>query len=127
MTPAGVRVIRERLGLTSARLAEILGVALRSVQKWERGEGMAIPAARVEQLHELERRTRLAVEQDVRELRIHADAGQRPPTVTTYENDEQYQKHDGGPWSASWHRAVVGRAVEIYGQPVIIQYPTDEG
>lgn len=124
VTPASFRVARERLGLTSARLAEILGVAGRNVQKWERGEGAGIPAARVAQLHELEQRTRTAVDQIARDLRAEARAARRPPTVTTYENDAQYQQHDGGPWSASWHRAVVARAVEIYDRPVIIEYPT---
>lgn len=38
MTPAELRAIRKRLGLTQTGLAARIGVHLRSVQKWEGGE-----------------------------------------------------------------------------------------
>jgi transcriptional regulator with XRE-family HTH domain len=38
MTPADLRAIRERLGLTQAELAERIGVTDRSMRRYESGE-----------------------------------------------------------------------------------------
>jgi putative transcriptional regulator len=37
MTPAGVRKVRKRLGLTQRQFAKLLGVHEITVAKWERG------------------------------------------------------------------------------------------
>ena len=37
MTPAELRAIRKRLGLTGAALAEMLGVTDRTIRRWEAG------------------------------------------------------------------------------------------
>jgi DNA-binding transcriptional regulator YiaG len=48
MTPAALRAIRKRLGLTQTGLARQLGVALRTVQSWEYGERrVSEPVARL--------------------------------------------------------------------------------
>lgn len=50
MTPADVRALRERLGLTPAQFARLLGVHPSTVSRWESGRryptGGAIPAMR---------------------------------------------------------------------------------
>jgi len=51
MTGDEVRRLRERLGVTQARLGEMLGVARNSVARWERGEmGIRPSAAKLLQL-----------------------------------------------------------------------------
>jgi hypothetical protein len=127
MTSAEFRVLRERLGLTAQWLAEFFGVGLRNVQVWDRGDRKPlVPAARAAAMYELERAARQQVDQLVAQLRGQEYVGHHTPTVRTYVTDEQYQEYDGGQWSAGWHRAVVGRAVEAYGHRVTILYMADE-
>ena len=48
MTPAEVREIRKKLGLTQLALAEIVGVSRRTVEHWEAGtRNISKPAARL--------------------------------------------------------------------------------
>lgn len=122
MTGAEFHVLRDRLGLTNAWVAEFFGVQIFAVQRWERGD-RPILEDRAAAMRELDRSTRLQVEEQVGQTRTLAKKGH--PTVQTYVTDEQYQEHDGGPYSASWHRALVGRAAAAYGGPVTIRYATD--
>ena len=129
MTSAEFRVLRERLGLTTNWLAQHLDVLNRSVQRWDRGDrAQTVPAEPARAMRELEQQARDRVDELVQQLHTQADSlsGQRLPTVTTYVTDEQYQVLNGGPWTASWHRAVVGRAMEAYGRPVVVHYATNE-
>ncbi len=51
MTPAALRQLRRRLGLSQAKLAALIGVAPNTVARWERGElGMKPTTARLIQL-----------------------------------------------------------------------------
>lgn len=53
MTPADFRQARKSLGLTQGQLAALMGVAHRTVQKWEGGErGIDPPAARLLQAYQ---------------------------------------------------------------------------
>lgn len=48
MTPADFRQARKSLGLTQGQLAKLMGVDIRTVQKWEGGErGIDPPAVRL--------------------------------------------------------------------------------
>lgn len=124
LTPAQFRVIREHLGVTSAWLADFFGVGLRSVQRWERGEGSPVPVPRVKALRALEQEAREQIDQIVADLKSQARTS-AVPAVQTYPSDESYRQHTGGPWSAGWHRAVTGRAIETYGRPATVAYPQD--
>lgn len=124
LTDAQFRVIRGHLGVTSAWLADFFGIGLRSVQRWERGEGSPIPAPRVKAVRALEQEAREQVDQMVADLKAQARTGALP-VVQTYPSDESYQRHTAGPWSAGWHRAVTARALEAYGRPATVVYPDD--
>lgn len=125
MTPAEFRVVRERLGLTTKWLAEFFGVQHRNVQVWDRGDRpQGVPTARAMALRELERAAGQQVGELGTQLRNQKRGGL--PVLRTYRLDSEYQEHDGGPYSAAWHRAVVGRAAEEYGGPVTIRYVADD-
>lgn len=47
MTPAELIAERERMGLTQARLAALLGVHLRTVSSWEQGRQAVPPFLRL--------------------------------------------------------------------------------
>jgi DNA-binding transcriptional regulator YiaG len=47
MTPADIIAARERMGLTQARLADLLGVHTRTVCSWEQGRRHAPPFLRL--------------------------------------------------------------------------------
>jgi DNA-binding transcriptional regulator YiaG len=121
MTAAEFHVLRDRLGVTIAWLAEYFDVQVFAVQRWERGD-RPILEARAAAMRELDRIARAYVEDLARELEAHAAR----PQIQTYLTDEQYQEHDGGPFSASWHRARVGRVLEVHDGPVTILYATDD-
>jgi hypothetical protein len=120
MTPADFRVIREHLGLTTAWLATHFDVAERSVQRWERAES-PVPGAVADEMRELERRTRDQVAELAKELAEMTAAGE-PAAVQTFFSDAEYRRQTDGTWTASWHRAMVGRAIEAYGRPATVEY-----
>lgn len=48
MTPAELRTLRKRLGLTQAALATRVGVGARAVRRWEAGDRkISVPIARL--------------------------------------------------------------------------------
>lgn len=107
MTDAEFKVVREHLGLTTRWVADHLGVAERSVHRWEAGQTPVPDGVR---------RQMEAWEQDTAESigRAVADLGDaRDPAVATYRTDEHYRRWepDAG-WPASWHRALVARVAE---------------
>ncbi len=53
MSPAELRMVREYLGVSAEWLADRLGVALRTVRRWEHGQS-AVPDGVREQVEELE-------------------------------------------------------------------------
>ena len=100
MTAAEFRCLRELLGLTTAWLAGHLGVAERTVQRWDHGHAPVPPgvAGAVEALREEAARqldALLAGDAEVVTFRTDADA-----TAA------------GFAWPASWHRALCGRAAD---------------
>ena len=106
MTDAEFRMVREFLGLTGDWLAAHLGVAPRTVRRWEQGSYPIPDGVRLE-MEQLEATTGRAVGELVDALRDTPD-----PLVRVYRNDGEY--HAACPESgfpASWHRAVVARAV----------------
>jgi len=115
MTPAELRVVREFLGLSSAALAEILGVSDRTVRHWEAGKHPIPDGVRLE-VERLEAYTAEFVAGVVGKLTVHP-----APVVVTYRSDREYHAaHPEIPLPASWHRAVMARvAQEVPGLSVV--------
>jgi len=123
-----LRVTREYLGLTTAWLSEYLGVAERSVHRWESGE-RPIPTGVRAGIEHLEAATAAFVEEALAALRDAKDS-----TLVTYRTDSDYRQHqpDAGPdstdgtsrtpWPASWHRAVCARVARQVPGGVELRY-----
>lgn len=116
MTGAGLKVIREHLGLTTRWLAEQLNVPERTLQRWEMGLAPTIPE-----------HVRIAVAQlevdTAAEVRASIETALRAqnPLMATYRNDAEFHQHQPTQqrWTAAWHRAVVARvAREVPGLAV---------
>lgn len=107
MSGAELRCLREYLGLTTRWLAQHLGVAERSVHRWEAGmqcvpEGVADEVQRLSALT-YEARSELADKMfDLPEF-----------CVITYRSDGDYRAHEPeSDWPASWHRALCARLAD---------------
>ena len=114
MTDAEFRVVREQLGLDQQWIAGCLGVALRSVQRWENGDS-PVPDGVRRQMEAWERDTAETVGRAVAQLGDDRDAA-----LATYRDDVTYRRLDGGGWTARWHRAMVARVCdEVPGVTVV--------
>lgn len=103
MTPAELRVARERLGLTGDAIAQLLDVEGRTLRRWEAGTSL-IPGGVERQIAEWESEAvRLSAEFAMR--------GQSERVLVTYKTDESFwaDQPDRQPFPASWHRAIIGR------------------
>ena len=103
MTAAEFRCLRDLLGLTTAWLAARLGVAERTVKRWDHGHA-PVPAGVAEAVEQLR-------EEAGRQLDALVDAVAADATVVTYRTDADAQAA-GEVWPASWHRAVCARAAD---------------
>lgn len=113
MTAAELRATRELLGLTAEWLADQVGVALRTVRRWEHGQSPVPPGVAAD-VAALAEDTADFVGQVVDELRGTADEDPEPWLIT-YATDEAYRaEHPDQPWPASWHRAAMARVVDAY-------------
>lgn len=111
MTAAELRCYRDRLGVTLEWLAGRLGVADRTVRRWE-AEATTIPDGIAREVHGL---LEAADEElDAMLADVHqAAADSRDPVVVTYRSDQEYQAdRPGVGWPASWHRAQCARLAE---------------
>lgn len=107
MTDAELRTIREHLGLTTRWVADHLGVAERSVHRWESGE-RDVPDGVRRQLEQWEIDTATTIDRAVIGLMDLPD-----PAVATYRSDEHYRQHEPDAlWPALWHRATIARIAE---------------
>lgn len=104
MTDAELRVVREWLGLTTRWLADHLGVAERTVHRWENGASPIPDGVRLA-VERIEEQTANVVTAAVATLNDARDAA-----MLTYRTDADYRAHHPEqPWPASWHRAVAAR------------------
>ena len=107
MSGAELRCLREWLGLTTRWLADHLGVAERSVHRWESGirevpEGVAAEALRLSEITYGVLNGLIDQLLDVPE-----------PGVYTYMSDADYRSHHPEQdWPASWHRALCARLAD---------------
>lgn len=133
MSPAELRLARERLGLTLEWLARRLEVHERTVRKWEAGISPVPDGARLD-VEVLLAQAAAAVRSTVTELTDREVAGDhddiRPvPVLMTYRSDADYAEHDPSePWPcAGWHRAVIARVLEQTGARAVYYDPTTKG
>ncbi len=112
MTAAEFRIARERLGVTGEWLAGKLGVADRTVRRWE-ADKAAIPEGAARDLEDLESATDEWIAQVLDVLRADEPTDDGEWWVTTYASDAAYRlEHPGLDWPAGWHRAAMGRVAE---------------
>lgn len=119
MSPAEFRVLREWLGLSGPWLARHLGVADRTVRRWESGDWPVPDGVRVA-LEQIEADAADTVATAVEQLMDLPDPG-----IVTYATDEAFHAaHPEITYPASWHRAVVARiAHEV--PALAIAYPDE--
>lgn len=106
MTPAELKATREALGLSSQWLADRWGVALYSVQRWERNR--AVPAELARDFESIEARFRDEVATGI----AGAAASLAIPRVDA-------DSPDGFP--AAYHRAVALRIAEATGARLVFR------
>jgi transcriptional regulator with XRE-family HTH domain len=106
MTAAEFRVLRESLGLDQRTLADVLDVQPRAVERWEAGRSV-LPAGVVDELRDIARETSDLVREWIEDL-----AGEVEPHMATYTSNAHFaQGNPDSRFSASWHRAIVGRVM----------------
>ena len=107
---AGFASTRHMLGLSGAQLAEILGVADRTIRRWEAGQDR-IPAGVAMTMCRLQVEAARDVRAIVRQAHESMDSAiyRIVPVVTAYRTDAEYQAA-GGVRPVSWHRAAIARA-----------------
>ncbi|MBZ4497952.1 DNA-binding transcriptional regulator [Dermacoccus sp. Tok2021] len=114
MTAAEFRVARERLNVSGEWLAARLGVALRTVRRWEAGASPLNAGVEREVLALLDA-TEAFVQSVVQTLRQEGPDDSRTGgwQLLVFLDDATYfAHHPDGEWSASWHRAAMGRVAE---------------
>lgn len=115
MTSAEFRCLRELLGLTTAWLAARLGVAERTVQRWDHGHA-PIPLGVAETIESLR-------DEADRQLDALIEGMTAATPLVTFRTDEDAEAA-GEVWPASWHRALCGRAAdEVPGLRLIYWVP----
>ena len=118
MNAARVRMVRQWLGVDAEALAELLGINVRNLRKYELGTSSMHPDV-AERLQNLVERADAEVEAMLADL-----DGQEVPRVTLYRDNPQLwaARPDLRPLPVGWHRAVVARVVdELAG--VVVDYP----
>lgn len=95
MTKADFRAIRETIGLTQGDVAKALGVALRTVKRWEHPDWQEPPEDAWEWLLDMHDLHDALVDEAVdRALAIVGERGEPAAVVTTYYREQsQYDAH----------------------------------
>lgn len=122
MSPAELRCVMEWLGLSTGSLAQVLGVAERTVRHWLAGQ-YRIPPGAAADLEDVERYTAVAVGELVDALRDAADVG---VVVYAASEDMWAARPAMRPYPARWWRHVAMRAAqEVPG--LDFAYPSADG
>lgn len=118
MEAAEFLIDREFLNVTQEWLAGYLGVTDRTISRWEDGDEI-VPESIVDVIVQLKQHTRA----EVLDLVQRISKGDLTE-IETYQHEADYQKSDPtGPYCASWHRSVVGRAAFISKRnDVVVRY-----
>ena len=109
ITGAELRIWRDRLGLSGDLLAEIIGIAPRTLRRWEYGQS-PVPSGVAQEMLAIEAETTAMVAEMIDGLTRDADG---VAWVYTYPTDEALLTADPEvEWSAGWHRACAGRVAD---------------
>lgn len=125
MSAAEFKVARERLGLTASWVATQLGVADRSVARWEAGD-MPVSREAESVINAVHKYTNRMVMTQLRKLK--APKGSDTVLLYTFRRDEDmdpagiWTDQEVGPLPASWHRAMIGRIALMTDLKVQIEY-----
>ena len=131
MTKADFRAIRETIGLTQGDVAKALGVALRTVKRWEHPDWQEPPDDVWEWLLDMHDRHDALVDEAVdRALAIVGERGEPAAVVITYYRDQaQYDAHGRDPGPYGFANSVAREvALDLNGEGIETEfrYP-DEG
>lgn len=118
MNAARLRMVRQWLGVDVEALADLLGINVRNLRKYELGTSAMHPAV-AQRLQELVARSDAEVD-----ALLEALAGQGQPRVLLYRDNPQMwaARPDLRPLPVGWQRAVVARVVDEL-PDVIVDYP----
>lgn len=112
MTNAEFRILRDRLGLTMEWVSEQLGVAERTVRRWEAGSS-SIPVGVATDMQAIAESTESFVDEVVATLRGEEPDGDGLLWVLAYATEASYRaEHPDSPWTAAWHRAAMGQVAQ---------------
>ena len=131
MTKADFRAIRETIGLTQGDVAKALGVALRTVKRWEHPDWQEPPEdAEAWLLGMLERHDALVDEAVDRVLAIAAKRGAPDVVSITYYRDQaQHDAHGREPGPYGFANSVAREvALDLAGEGIETEfrYPDDD-
>lgn len=117
MTAAEFKVLRETLGLAAAWVARKLATQEKSVSRWETGVyGVNADAAQL--LRDVQAETAECVTQMLTRVGEIDE-----PVLYTYRKDAEFvYAGQHGPYTAQWHRALVGRVATLAAKPVRIEF-----
>ena len=103
---APLRVVRQRLGLSTDTPADVLGVDRGATRRWEVDRSTMAPGSVADVLAPAERTDALGTYADER-------VGQDHPCVLAYPNDAAFWAAEPDPRSllAAWHRSIIARAL----------------
>lgn len=125
MTPADLKVRREALGVSQTWLAERFGVQDRSVRRWEAGES-EIPDDLEKMLISYEELTDNFVDEVIAMIEESTQAYGEPVGIdlNAFATDSSLWSvyPDFEPMPASWHRAVLARAMNATDIPVTFHF-----
>lgn len=105
VTPAELKTTREALGISSEWVAQVGGVAVRTVRHWE-GGAARVPEDVAAVLEQLAQQVRSYVE------RVMSSRPQEPVTLLRFRDPEVLRRNTGLTWPTSTHAIAQLRCVE---------------
>ena len=131
MTKADFRAIRETIGLTQGDVAKALGVALRTVKRWEHPDRQEPPEDAWAWLMDMHDRHDAMVDEAVdKALAIVGERGEPAAVVITYYRDQaQHDAHGREPGPYGFANSVAREvALDLNGEGIETEfrYPDDD-
>ena len=129
MTPATFRATRETIGLTQGDVAKELGVALRTVKRWEHPDWQEPPEDAWEWLLDMQERHDAAVDAMVdKAMALVREHGPDVVSITYYRDQSQHDVHGREPGPCGFANSVAREvALDLAGKGIETEfrYPDD--